>query len=36
MNLVVNDLRSSMNLATLDAMMRITYENEITDVAVDN
>ena len=35
MNLVMNDLRNSMNIATLDAMMRITYVNEITDDVVE-
>lgn len=36
MNLVMNDLRSCMNIAILDALMRITYVNEITDDAVDS
>ena len=35
MNLVMNDLRSCMNIAILDASMRIIYVNEITDDAVD-
>ena len=35
MNLVMNDLRNSMNIATLDATMRITYVNDITDDVVD-
>ena len=35
MNLVMNDLRNSMNIVTLDATMRITYANEITDDVVD-
>ena len=35
MNLVMNDLRNSMNIATLDATMRITYVNEITDDVVE-
>ena len=36
MNLVMNDTRNSMNIATLDANMRITYVNEITDDVEDN
>ena len=35
MNLVMNDLRNSMNIATLDATMQITYVNDITDDLVD-
>ena len=35
MNLVMNDLRNSMNIATLDATMRITYVNEIADDVMD-
>ena len=34
-NLVMNDLRNSMNIATLDATMRITYVNEIADDVMD-
>ena len=34
MNLVINDLRNSKNIATLDVTMRITYVNEITDDVV--
>ena len=36
MNLVMNDLRSCMNIAILDVLMRITYVNGITDDAVDS
>ena len=35
MNLVMNDLSNSVNIATLDATMRITYVNEITDDVVE-
>ena len=35
MNLVMNDLRNSTNIATLDTTMQITYVNEITDDVVD-
>ena len=34
MNLVINDLRNSKSIATLDVTMRITYVNEITDDVV--
>ena len=33
-NLAMDDLRNSMNIATLDAMMWIAYVNEITDDVV--
>ena len=35
MNLIMNNLRNAMNIATLDATMRITYVNEITDDVVE-
>ena len=35
MKLIMSDFRNSMNIATLDATMRITYINEITDDLVD-
>ena len=35
LNLAINDLRNSVNIATLDDMMQITYINEITDDVVD-
>ena len=35
MNLAINDLSNSVNIATLDDTMQITYINEITDDEVD-
>ena len=36
MNIQINKLRSSMKIRTLDALMRIYYEHDITDQDADD
>ena len=36
MNIIMDDLRSFMNISSLESMMQITCVNEITDDVVDN